>query len=261
MIRAARAAEIERVEREVDDALAGRLREVIDGVATTSSRAVSRPEEVPAALASIESGARAALEILRAVLGVLHPPEPATSEQAATALARPRRRPVLVDQVDVLLVLAVVPLVIETSLPGHDGAVWLNVMLALACLQYAYLAPLPPTVSWLLPGLLLAFLLGHHPVPHTASVGLVLTLSGVALLTLVTPAPHRARDGFAPSLVMGGAGLGRRSCPGRPGGEGHGAQSDRRRAGSHARPGRRGSRRPSSERSWLASFMTQGRTR
>jgi len=225
VVRAARAAEVERVELEVDDALADRLRGIIDGVAEASSRAVSRPEAVPVTLASVEASARAALELMRDVLGVLRPSEsPTTEPVAATPTPPPHRR--VMDHVDMLLVLAIVPLVVETSLPGHRGPAWLNVMLALAqgllltvvrrrpvmgaalllavaCVQSTVLTPLPPTVSWLVPGLLVAFLVGHGLDRRTAWVGLVVTLGGVSLITLVTPAPDRSLDGFVPALVMG----------------------------------------------------------
>lgn len=225
VVRAARIAEAERVEREVDHALADRLRDIIDGVAEASSRAASRPETVPVTLASVEASARAALELMRDVLGELRPSEaPTTEPVAATPPPPPRRR--AIDHVDVLLVLAIVPLLVETSLPGHRGPVWLNVMLALAqglllsvvrrrpvmgatlllavaCVQSAVLTPLPPTVSWSVPGLLMAFLVGHGLHRRTAVVGLVVTLGGISLLTLVTPAPDRSLDGFAPALVMG----------------------------------------------------------
>lgn len=225
VVREARAAEVERVAREVDDALANRLRKLIAGVADASARAVSRPEAVPLTLASVEASARAALELMRDVLGVLRQSESPTTEPVAASPTRPPRRRVL-DHVDVLLVLAIVPLVVETSLPGHRGPAWLNVILALAqgllltvvrrrpvmgatlllavaCVQSAVLTPLPPTVSWLVPGLLVAFLVGHGLHRRTAWVGLVVTLGGVSLITLVTPAPDRSLDGFAPALVMG----------------------------------------------------------
>lgn len=283
VVRAARAAEVERVEREVDDALADRLRGIVDGVAEASSRAVRRPEAVPIALALVEASARAALELMRDVLGVLRPPKPTrTTEPVAATLARPRRRRV-VDQVDALLVLAIVPLIVETALPGRRGPVWLNVMLALAqgllltvvrrrpvmgavmllalaCVQSAVLTPLPPTVSWLLPGLLLVFLVGHGPDRRTAWVGLIVTLGGVGLLTLVTPAPHRSLDGFAPGLVMG-RWPGSRVVPWPTGRRGPRSSARSATSWPARATGRRGSRPSSSERSWLANFMTWGRTR
>lgn len=225
VVLAARSAEVGRVEQEVDEALAHRLRAVIDGIADASARASSRPDAVPSALEEVGSSARAALGLLRDVLGVLRPPEPTPAMTITVPPARPRQRRVM-DQVDVLLVLAAVPLVVETSLPGLRGPGWLNVVLALAqgvsltaarrrpirgavvlltvaCLQSAVLTPLPPTVSWLLPGLSLALLVGHAPDRRTAWVGLLVIVTGVVLLTLVTPAPDRSLDGFVPGLVMG----------------------------------------------------------
>lgn len=230
VVRAARAAEAKRVELEVGDALADRLHGIIDGVAEASSQAVRRPDAVPVTLTSVEANARAALELMRDVLGVLRSAESATTEPLAAtptlaATPPPPRR--AMDHLDVLLVLAIVPLIVETSLPGHRGPAWLNVMLSLtqgllltvvrrqpiagatlllavACVQSSVLAPLPPTVGWLIPGLLMAFLIGHGPDRRTAWVGLLVTLGGVSLLTLVTPAPDRALDGLVPALVMGG---------------------------------------------------------
>lgn len=131
VVLAARSAEVERVEQEVDEALAHRLRAVIDGIADASARASSRPDAVPSALEEVGSSARAALGLLRDVLGVLRPAEPTPAMTITVPPARPRHRQVL-DHVDVLLVLAAVPLLVETSLPGLRGPGWLNVVLALA---------------------------------------------------------------------------------------------------------------------------------
>ena len=231
VVRAARAAEVERVEREVDDALTDRLRGIIDGVAEASSRSASRPEAVPVTLASVEADARAALALMRDVLGVLRPSQspttdPLPTESAADAPAPPASRQRTMDRVDVLLVLAVIPLVVETSLPGHRGPAWLNVVLALAqglllpvvrrrpiagvtlllavaCVHSAVLTPLPPAVSWSVPGLLASFLVGHAPARRTAWVGMVVMLGGTSLVTVVTPAPDRALDGFVPASMAG----------------------------------------------------------
>lgn len=225
VVRAARAAEAERVELEVGETLADRLREIIDGIATASWRSISRPETVPAVLASVEVSARAAIELMREVLGVLRPSEPSTPLPAASATPVESRTRTM-DEVDVLLVLAVVPLIVETSALGTQGRTMLNVLLAcaqglalalvrrrpllgapifltVACVQSALVSPLPPTVSWMLPGLLMAFLVGHTRDRRTAWAGLVVMLAGVSVITLVTPAPDRALDGFAPALVMG----------------------------------------------------------
>jgi signal transduction histidine kinase len=234
---AARAVEGERVERAVDLALAGRLRTIVDGAHRAAALAASDPAAVPSALAVVEDTARAALAELREVLGVLTPasvtgpgPGPTSTVESSGPVSRPagRRRAAGagLDGVDLALVLAAVPLAVETSLAGHHGPVWLNVLasllqgavlvvvrrrplvgaavaVVLGCAQTAYLTPLPPTVTFLVPGLLVPFLVGARLPRRTAVPGLALPLLGLVATTFATPAPDRAPDGLLPVAVMG----------------------------------------------------------
>ncbi len=227
-VRLARVDEAARVERQIDVALAGRLRTIISAARHAGELDKESPESVPAQLAEVETTARAALTDLREVLGALgsgaapFPGEPARAETTIRSSGRMPR----FDLYDVLLVLAVVPLAIETSLQGHRGAGWLNVWAALvqgvllvvvrrrplsgtvvfllvAGLQTALLTPLAPTVSWLLPGLLVPFLIGAGLRVRRSLAGLLLVLVGVAVMTVVTPSADRSLGGLLPSLVMG----------------------------------------------------------
>ncbi|WP_375475408.1 histidine kinase [uncultured Jatrophihabitans sp.] len=230
-VRVARARERDRVERRVDLSLAGRLRRVVLDARTADELAASEPDRVPDRLAAVEQTAREALGELREVLGVLHHVRsPQSREPGSVPVAvsadpppRPRRR---FDLIDVALVVAAVPLAVETALPGHHGPAAANAVLSLAqggalvlvrrrelpgvvlllaaaIVQTAFLSPLPPTVSWLLPGLLTPFLVGLAATRRIACVGIAVLVAGVALITLATPAAHRALGGFAPGLVMG----------------------------------------------------------
>jgi signal transduction histidine kinase len=216
--------EQEFIARRIDLALTGRFREIIAGAeGVAAARAGSRDAQVRDGLDSLETGAREALKELRELLENLRDVTPATSDPPEPVMAASPRR---ADAVDVFLVLAAVPLAVETALPGHRGAPWLNVLvslgqgvllplvrrrpipgvvvlLAVAALQTAFLAPIPPTVSWLLPGLLAAFLVGLAPTQSTAVIGLAVTLAGVCGVTLATPSGHRSLSGLVPSLVVG----------------------------------------------------------
>ena len=225
-VAAARATEAERVEREVDRALAARLGEIIAGVRDAVALATSDPEAVPSRLATVEATARAALGELRDVLGELRlrsveQPGPMVEEEA-----RPRpdaTRPP--DRYDALLLLTVVPLAVETSQAGHHGPVWLNIaaclglglllsvlrrrpllgtvlLFTLASAQAAWLTPLAPTVSWMLPGLLVPFLAGAGLSRRVAPMGLALAVLGLGVVALVTPDAHQMPDGFLPVVTM-----------------------------------------------------------
>ena len=222
-IAATRVEEAERVETQVDLALAERLDEIVDGLRRAARLDVSDPGAVPEVLARVEETAREALGELREVLGALQSGE--SREAAVTSTLGPpdrRRRP---DRYDVLLLLAVLPLVLETTQAGHRGPVWLNVvaclgqglllcvvrrrplvgsaaLFALAVLQTAWLTPLAPTVSWMLPGLLVPFLSGKALPRRGAPLGLGLLLFGFAAVSFATPDVHRELDGVLPTMVM-----------------------------------------------------------
>lgn len=231
-VRAARAAEAERVERAVDHALAGRLVTITGGIRHALAIAETEPPAVPAALATVETTSRQALSELRAVLGVLQPsaPGPAVAHASRDSISHidpvreiPRKA-AAPGLIDLSLVLLVVPLLVETSPPPSSPGYWPNVIACLslgallavvrrapitgtllfavvACTQTALLAPLPATVSWVLPGLALAFLLGLHMPRQRRWWGLALCL-GVALAVLFcTPADARDTDGLVPMLV------------------------------------------------------------
>jgi signal transduction histidine kinase len=224
-VQLARLEEQELIGRRIDLTLSDRFRDIVAGAGRLAgAHGDGQDAEVRDRLASIESGAREALTELRELLGDLQVATPASRVEPAPGVPPiPRRR---ADPVDVLLVFATVPLAVETSLSGHHGAPWLNVLLSLgqgltlpvirrrpipgilallavAEVQTAFLAPLPPTVSWLLPGLLAAFLVGMVPRRSTAVVGLAVLLTGVCVLTVSTPAGHRSLSGLLPSLVIG----------------------------------------------------------
>ncbi|MDQ3485146.1 MAG: histidine kinase, partial [Actinomycetota bacterium] len=119
-VRTARADEVERVERQVDVALAERLRTIIENARQAGRLAEHSPDDVPPRLAQVEATAREALADLREVLGVLQPAPAPTSVQvpARPAVTSPPRRSSGLDLVDLVLVLTVVPLAIETSVSG-----------------------------------------------------------------------------------------------------------------------------------------------
>ncbi len=237
LVRAARAREREQVARRVDVVLAGRLAGIVE-----DARALGEAGEAASTsrLEAMETTARTALGELREVLGVLRETvlgaEPAGGIEPVADLepvaetpdpvhrSAPERCPSWI--VDALLVLAVAPLAIETSVPEHGGWWWLDVLAALAqgaalvvlrrrplpgalsligvaLLQTAALTPLPGTVSWLLPGLLAAFLLGFRRELRIATAGLAVMIAGVGLITLAAPAGSRSPGSFGPGLVLG----------------------------------------------------------
>jgi signal transduction histidine kinase len=182
---------------------------------------------VPAQLSHVDAAARAALADLREVLDVLHPQSFAPVVHTVIASTRgnsstSRRR---LDLVDVLLVLALVPLAVETSVSGRRGPIWLNLLaaalqavalvgarrhvvpgtaalLCVAGLQTAFLTPLPPTISWLLPSVLVTFLVARQLPARSAVVAFLFVALGFAAVTLVTPAAHRALDGVLPDAAI-----------------------------------------------------------
>lgn len=226
-VRTARADEVERVERQVDVALAERLRTIIENARQAGRLAEHSPDDVPPRLAQVEATAREALADLREVLGVLHlPPTPTSVHMPARpAVTSPPRRSSGLDLVDLVLPLTVVPLAIETSVSAGRGPIWLNVLacgvqgalllvvrrrplagttvlFAVACLQTATLTPLPPTVSWLAPGLLVAFLAGACLSRRRAWFGLLLVLAGAGGVTVASPPGGRSLDGLLPVVAM-----------------------------------------------------------
>ncbi len=234
-LRVARAAERELVRDEVDQRLAGFFADLSALAMAALDCLADAPGELATTLDQVETIARDALAGLRELLGVITTRQPVElgdvdSAYAVNVIGEPTR-PVLrsrwrPDRVDGLLILAAVPLAIETTLPGHHGPAVLNVLaallqglaltvvrrrpapgtvllLAVATVQTAALAALPPTVSWLLPGLLTAFLLGGASTSRYQVGGLVSMLAGVVLLVVVTPPSRRDLAGLAPGLVMG----------------------------------------------------------
>lgn len=225
-VAAARAREAERVEGQVGLVLAGRFRDIIGEVHDATRLASADPTAVPARLAVVEATARDALTELRGVLGDLGEPAPELARARADTEDQqrtPGRRPL--DSWDGLLLLSVLPLAVETAHAGHRGPVALNVvgclglglalslvrrrplagsvlLFTLAALQTAWLTPLPPTVGWMLPGLLVAFLAGTMLTRRTAPVGLVLAMLGLGAVVLATPYPQRALDATGPGAVM-----------------------------------------------------------
>jgi signal transduction histidine kinase len=221
LVRAAVAREHEHVARRVDHVLAERLRAI---VADASALGGAADRDVATGLETIELAARGALAELRGVLGTLRNPGTIADLVITDIRTGPERK--LSKIVDVLLAVAVVPLAIETALPGHRGWWWLNVLaalaqavalilirrrpivgaallVALALAQTAFLASLPSTVSWFLPGLLAAFLVSFGATLPTAVVGLVVLSAGVSLMALVAPDSSGALHGLVPGLVMG----------------------------------------------------------
>ena len=221
LVRAAVAREHERWARRVDRVLAERLRGI---VADAVALGCAADRDVATRLEMIEVAARGALSELRTVLGTLREPAAVADPAIAAAHTGPERK--LSGVVDALLGIAGVPLAIETALPGHRGWWWLNVLAALAegvalilirrrpifgsvllvglaVTQTAFLASLPSTVGWFVPGLLAAFLVSFGATLPTAIVGLVVLSTGVSLMTLVAPDTSKAVDGLAPGLVMG----------------------------------------------------------
>ncbi len=230
LVQVARADEVERVERQVDAALAQRLHTIIDDARTAGRLSVQAPEEVPRQLARVEATARDALSDLREVLGVLQPqpqsqPQPtgAGGPRPAGAAGSGRAHPL--DLVDLALVLSLVPLAVETSVSATHGLVWLDLLacaaqgvllvvvrrrplvgsaalFAAACLQSATLTSLPQTVSWLVPGLLVALMLGSRVAWRFAWSGLVLLVAGVGSVELATPPGQRSLGGLLPTAAL-----------------------------------------------------------
>ena len=221
LVRGAVAREHEQVARRVDRVLAERLRGIVADAVALGGAA---DRDVVTSLESMELGARGALAELRDVLGTLRDPTAIADLEITDIRTEPQRK--LSRIVDGLLVLAVVPLAIETALPGHRGWWWLNILTALsqaialilirrrpiagtvllvglAVVQTAFLASLPSTVSWFLPGLLAAFLVSFGASLPTAIVGLLVLSAGVSLMTLVAPDSSRAAHGLVPGLIMG----------------------------------------------------------
>lgn len=234
-VRAARAAEAERVERAVDEALAGRLQTIIAGIRRADTLAGVAPDAVPSVMSGVETTSRAGLSELRSVLGVLQSPtaapvsvpmrpDPTVKQHEAPRTGRSWVAP---DRVDLVLVLAVVPLAVETSLQPSPGPGWLNILacaaqggfllvvrrapvvgtlpfLLVACLQTAFLTALPETVSWMLPALSLALLLGLRMSWRHRWWGLVMC-GGTALgVQLCTRWAGSDPDGVLPALgIMG----------------------------------------------------------
>ncbi len=223
---AVRATEAERVERQIDAALAERVEQIIAEVRRADDLAASDPDAARVRVARVEETAREALAELREVLGVLQPTPPRPPEEPTKAQeASPPARSRPLDRYDVLLLLAVLPLAVETSQAGRRGPIWLNVaaclgqgtalllvrrrplagavaLFSIAAAQTAWLTPLPPTVSWALPGLLVPFLAAVALPRRTAPLGLALALLGLGTVALATPDAQRALDGFLPSAVM-----------------------------------------------------------
>ena len=238
LVRGAVIHEQDGVRRRIDRALAGRLASIAD-----QSRALSTadPAHVPVGLAGMETTARDALSDLREILGVLRGPvlagpQPVSVEVGAGGLTVPAPvasvrafsadRSWISSLLDIVLLVAAVPLAVETAWSGHRGWWWANAVLALAqglalllirrrplagaaalmvlaITQTGFLAPLPSTVSWFLPGLLGAFLVGLRDRRSIARFGLAVLLAGVSLMTLAAPAGSRALSSLIPGLVMG----------------------------------------------------------
>ena len=221
LVRTAVAREHEDVARRVDHILAGRLQEV---VADARSLASATAEDVATVLETIESAARGALGELRDVVGTLRDPDTFAVVEIDRRTGAAPRSPSRV--VDGLLLLALVPLAIETTVQGNHAWWYLNVIAALgqafalitirrrpivgssllvglAIAQTAFLAPLPSTVSWFVPGLLAAFLVGFGEGWVTPVLGLGLLIAGVIAMTFVVASSSRSGDGLVPGLVMG----------------------------------------------------------
>ena len=220
VVRAARVEETARVERAIHRALAGRVEQMVAGIRAAAESGT------PHGFVEVEDTARAALTELRALLGTLgsaaRSVPPGDAPRAAPV---PTPRPPRLDRVDAALFLAGVPLAIETAVSGPGPTVG-NVVLALgqgamlpvirrrpvlgatalvvlATVQTLWWAPVPTLVSWLLPGLLTSYLTGTAARLASAVAGLVVTVAGVVLISLVTPEPDRSLSGLAPSLVLG----------------------------------------------------------
>jgi signal transduction histidine kinase len=236
-VRSARADEAERVEREVDAALADRVTTIIGHVRRAETLLVNAPREVPDELSRVESSARAALADLRDVLGVLRPsldgtssrpaqqPWPNSATRSAPIAAHGSRQP-KIGLIDAALALSLVPLAVETTLSGLHGPVWLDLLatgaqaaalvaarrrpisgavalLVVASLQTTFLAPLPSTVSWLLPSVLIAFLVARQLPTRGAVMGSLVVIAGDASVVVLTPPNHRALDSVVPGVVIG----------------------------------------------------------
>jgi signal transduction histidine kinase len=203
VVEAARAEEAARVEDRVDRALAERLDVVVAGIRSAG--------QDPERLASVEATAREALEELRELLGALAPAVPDLPGCGAKTV--PVRRP---DRVDLVLALAGLPLAVESGdvlvslaqgalLPvvRRHRVLGCAALMVTAALQSQLLTPVPPLVSWLVPGLLAAYLTGHGARRGASLAGLVTALAGVALITVATPADARELGSLGPSTVMG----------------------------------------------------------
>ncbi len=230
-VAAARAEERERIERRIDLSLADRLQCIAQESSRAHRFAGADPARVPACLEAVEQIAREALTELRELLGFLQRVDVHGSDGPSTVppnVPAPIRMPRVraLDVIDIALFLAAAPLAIETVLPDHHGAAAANIILSLAqgaalvltrrwplpgtvvllsvaMLQSAAFAPLPPTVSWLLPGLLAPFLIGYRLARWWACAGLIIMCTGTVLITLVTPPAYRSTAGIVPGLVMG----------------------------------------------------------
>jgi signal transduction histidine kinase len=218
---AARAGEAERIERQVDGALAQRLLLIAEGVQAAAGLVGDNAAGVPDRLFEVEATARAALEDLRAVLGTIR----VESTPAGPGPSQPAQPRPLPRWVDLLLCLAGIPLAVETGRP------WVNLVLAamqgpavclvwrrplagtvpvvlLAVGQTAFLAPLPPTVSWLLLGVLLVFLSSFRLHRSRVPLGLLVLAVEFAAVTLATPSPARSLSGLIPSSVLAAVAFG-----------------------------------------------------
>ncbi len=200
---------------EVENSARGALAELRDVLGTLRSNHSAESQE-PAAMHGTGGLGTAAPGTGVPVAGTAQP-----GQRAVPALASRR-----IDLIDAALFAATVPLAIETALPGHLGPAGWNVLaaltqggallllrrrpliglvclLAVAALQTSVLAPLPPTVGWLLPALAAALMLGLTHPRSIALVGLVLLVAGDLAIELATPAGHRALAGLLPGLAMG----------------------------------------------------------
>lgn len=219
--------------------LAGVQHDVIQsmGAIVLRSAGASRTGvEVEDALRQIEASARAALDGLRAHIGLLRQPCPevdpvpaAASSPAVPPLGWPGLGWLGLGWLDLAAAAFALPLAVESVLGGQrTGPAWLNVGLALllapplalrrrhpllatatgfGVTTVMSLLATPPatTVSAIIPVLLLAYGVGAYPRPWQArAAGVALMWSGTVGVVLATPPALRDPAGLVPLLVWTG---------------------------------------------------------